>query len=141
MKFCVIYQRTSHNAHSPVRVVEQSTGQGVGWINRYLDREYVRRLANTTMRTFAYNLLHFVRWWESVHHTGEIREVTLPSPRPDYVRFRINNRGLPFTMKTAWPSPSAPSATVPNVPAKSPAVSSLLARPWARAASSDSRLR
>src|SRR5437764_7238318 len=67
MKFCVIYQQTSHNAHSPVRVVEQSTGQGVGWINRYLDREYVRRLANTSMRTYAYNLLHFVRWWESVH--------------------------------------------------------------------------
>src|SRR5207237_6708853 len=69
MKFCVIYQQTSHNAHSPVRVVEQSTGQGVGWINRYLDREYVRRLANTSLRAYAYNLLHFVRWWESVHHT------------------------------------------------------------------------
>lgn len=39
MKFCVIYQQTSHNAQSPVRVVEPSTGQGVGWINRYLDRE------------------------------------------------------------------------------------------------------
>src|SRR5712691_8705124 len=74
MKFCVIYQQTSHNAQSPIRVVEQTTGREVGWINRYLDREYVRRLANTTLCTYAFNLLHFIRWWESVHYTGDIRE-------------------------------------------------------------------
>ena len=72
MKFCVLYQQTAHNAQSPIRVIEQTTGRAVGWINRYLDREYVRRLANTTLRTYAHNLLHFVRWWESVHHTGDI---------------------------------------------------------------------
>src|SRR5258708_3633005 len=33
MKFCVHYQQTSHNAQSPVRVVEQTTGRGIGWIN------------------------------------------------------------------------------------------------------------
>ncbi len=101
MKFCVIYQQTPHNAHSPVRVVEQSTGQGVGWINRYLDREYVRRLANTTLRTFAYNLLHFVRWWESVHHTGDIRGGDLTeSTLLDYVRFQSSqqSRGSPSTI-------------------------------------------
>jgi hypothetical protein len=81
MKFCVIFQQTSHNAQSPVRVVEQTTGRGVGWINRYLDREYVRRLANTTLRIYARNLLHFVRWWESVHHIGDVREGDLASPR------------------------------------------------------------
>ena len=101
MKFCVIYQQTPHNAHSPVRVVEQSTGQGVGWINRYLDREYVRRLANTTLRTFAYNLLHFVRWWESVHHTGDIRGGDLTeSTLLDDVRFQSSqqSRGSPSTI-------------------------------------------
>ena len=45
MKFRVIDRQTSHNAQSPVRVIEQTTGREVGWINRYLDREYVRRLA------------------------------------------------------------------------------------------------
>ncbi len=74
MKFCVLYQQTADNAQSPIRVVEQTTGRAVGWINRYLDREYVRRLANTTLRTYAHSLLHFVRWWESVHHTGDIGE-------------------------------------------------------------------
>ena len=76
MKFCVLYQHPAHNAQSPIRVVEQTTGREVAWINRYLDREYVRRLANTSLRTYAYNLLHFVRWWESVYHTGDLREGT-----------------------------------------------------------------
>ena len=90
MKFCVIYQQTSHNAQSPVRVVEQTTGREVGWINRYLDREYVRRLANTTLRIYAHNLLHFVRWWESAHHTGDVREGDLiESTLLDYVKFPV----------------------------------------------------
>jgi integrase len=89
MKFRLIHQQASHNAQSPVRVVEQTTDREVGWINRYLDREYVRRLANTSLRTYAYNLLHFVRWWESVHHTGDIQEGDLTeSTLLDYVRFQ-----------------------------------------------------
>jgi len=96
MKFCVIYQQTSHNAQSPVRVVEQTTGREVGWINRYLDREYVRRLANTTLCTYAYNLLHFIRWWESVHYTGDIREGDLTeSTLLDYVRFQSSQQPRP----------------------------------------------
>jgi integrase len=89
MKFRLIHQQASDNAQSPVRVVEQTTDREVGWINRYLDREYVRRLANTSLRTYAYNLLHFVRWWESVHHTGDIQEGDLTeSTLLDYVRFQ-----------------------------------------------------
>jgi integrase/recombinase XerD len=93
MKFRVLYQQTPGNAHSPVRVVEQTTGREVGWINRYLDREYVRRLADTTLRTYAYNLLHFVRWWESIHHTGDIVEADLTeSTLLDYVRFQSSQQ-------------------------------------------------
>ena len=72
MKFRLI-QQTSNPAQSPVRVVEQTTGREVGWINRYLDREYVRRLADTSLRTYALNLLHFVRWWESRSSHGRHR--------------------------------------------------------------------
>lgn len=89
MKFHVIYQRTAGNGQSPVRVVEQTTGDEVGWINRYLDREYVRRLADTTLRIYAHELLHFLRWWESVHHTAGIAENDLSeSTLLDYVRFQ-----------------------------------------------------
>jgi integrase len=96
MKFRLIHRQTSHNAQSPVRLVEQSSDREVGWINRYLDREYVRRLANTTLRTYAYNLLHFVRWWESVHHTGDIRKGDLTeSTLSEYVRFQSSQPRRP----------------------------------------------
>jgi integrase/recombinase XerD len=96
MKFCVIHQQTSHNAHSPMRVVEQTTDRGIGWVNRYLDREYVRRIADTTLRTYAHNLLHFVRWWESVHHTSDIVEGDLTeSTLLEYVKFQSSQQPRP----------------------------------------------
>src|SRR6266849_2520782 len=96
MKFCVIHQQTSHNAHSPMRVVEQTTDRGIGWVNRYLDREYVRRIADTTLRTYAHNLLHFVRWWESVHHTSDMVEGDLTeSTLLEYVRFQSSQQPRP----------------------------------------------
>src|SRR5467141_4257614 len=96
MKFCVIHQQTSHNAHSPRRVVEQTTNRGIGWVNRYLDREYVRRIADTTLRTYAHNLLHFVRWWDSVHHTSDIVEGDLTeSTLLEYVRFQSSQQPRP----------------------------------------------
>ena len=130
MKFCVIYQQPSHNAQSPFRVVEQTTHRGVGWINRYLDREYVRRLANTTLRIYAHNLLHFVRWWEIAHHSGDIGEGDLiESTLLDYVRFQTSQQPL-LSLRpsmTAWLSPIAPFATnFPMLPARSPVVFSKL---------------
>jgi integrase/recombinase XerD len=96
MKFRVIRQKTPSGAHSPIRVVEQSTGQGVAWINRFLDRECVRRLANTSLYSYAHSLLHFVRWWESVHHTGDISEADLSkSTLLDYVRFQSSQQPAP----------------------------------------------
>lgn len=79
-----------------MRVIEQTTGQEVGWINCYLDREYVRRLSSKTLRTYAYNLLHFVRWWASIHHTGDIVEQDLSeSTLLDYVRFQSSQQSRP----------------------------------------------
>ena len=97
MKFRVIHQKTPSGAHSPYQVIEQTTGQGVGWINRFLDREYVRRLADTSLYSYAHSLLHFVRWWESVHHTGDIsREDLTESTLLDYVRFQSSLRTRAF---------------------------------------------
>lgn len=89
MKFRVIDLQTSQNSRSPVRVIEQSTGQEVGWVNRYLDREYVRRLADKSLRLYALNLLHFVRWWASIHGTGDVSERALTeSTLLEYLRFQ-----------------------------------------------------
>jgi integrase/recombinase XerD len=88
MKFRVIDLQTSPNSRSPVRVIEQSTGREVDWVNRYLDREYVRRLADKSLRLYAHNLLHFVRWWATIHHTGDVLEGDLTeSTLLEYLRF------------------------------------------------------
>ena len=96
MKFQIIYQRASSNGQSPVRVVQQATGREVGWINRFLDREYVRRLADTTLRIYAHELLHFLRWWESVHHIADMAANDLSeSTLLDYVRFQSGQQPRP----------------------------------------------
>ena len=96
MKFRVVREKTAPGAHSPIYVIEQGTSKGVGWINRYLDREYVRRLANTSLYSYAHSLLHFVRWWESVHHTGDISEAGLTeSTLLDYIRFQSSQQPPP----------------------------------------------
>jgi site-specific recombinase XerD len=96
MKFRVISIKTAAGAHSPFRVVEQDSGREVGWINRYLDREYVRRLANKSLYSYAHSLLHFVRWWENVHHTGDISEADLAdSTLLDYIRFQSSKQPPP----------------------------------------------
>ena len=96
MNFRVVQQKTPPGAHSPYQVVEQTTGRGIAWINRYLDREYVRRLANKSLYSYAHSLLHFVRWWESVHHTGDIFEADLAdSTLLDYIRFQSSKQPPP----------------------------------------------
>ncbi len=89
MRFHVIQPQKSNSAQSPIRVIERDTGREVSWINRYLDREYVRRVANTTLRACAYSLLHFVRWWESTHHRAEVVESDLSeSTLLEYLKFQ-----------------------------------------------------
>ena len=100
MRFHVIHAQTPNPAQSPFRMVEHETGREVGWVNRYLDREQVRRLADTTLRSCAFALLHFVRWWESLHHTGDVREADLTkSTLLDYLKFQCSHQP-PFSGST-----------------------------------------
>jgi site-specific recombinase XerD len=89
MTFRIVQQPASNPARSSFRVVERSTGREVDWINRFLDGESVRRVAQTTLRSYAHDLLHFVRWWDSIHHTEVITESALTeSVLLEYVRFQ-----------------------------------------------------
>jgi integrase/recombinase XerD len=96
MKFRVIRQPVPSGARSPIRVIEQDTGREVAWINWYLDREHIRRLAEKSLYSYAHSLLHFVRWWESVHHTGDISQQDLTeSTLLDYLRFQSSRQPPP----------------------------------------------
>ena len=52
---------------SPYRVVSEPGGQEIGWVNRFLDRECVRGLGELTIRSYAFALMGFVRWWFQTH--------------------------------------------------------------------------
>ena len=93
MKFRVLHQPSSTPARSPFRIVEQSTSREVDWINRFLDRESLRRVADTTLRSYAHDLLHFLRWWESVHHSEALSPDALTeSTLLDYLRFQSSQQ-------------------------------------------------
>ena len=77
MTFRVVHKPSNNHARCPYRVVEQATGREIDWINQYLDYETLRRLADTTLRTYAHELLHFLRWWEGVHHTDMVAKDAL----------------------------------------------------------------
>jgi integrase/recombinase XerD len=83
------------NAQSPFRVVEQR-GREVEWINRYLDQERVRGVADSTLRSYAHDLLHFLRWWATTQRTCAITEQALTEATLlDYIRFQVNEDPAP----------------------------------------------
>lgn len=90
MRFRVAQQHGLSNAHSPFRVVEQS-GREVEWINRFLDQERVRGMADSTLRSYAHDLLHFLRWWAAARKNDSITEKALTeSTFLDYIRFQVD---------------------------------------------------
>lgn len=96
MTFRMLHQPGSDPTRSPVRIVEQNTGREVDWVNRYLDMLSLRRMAPLTIRGYAGALLHFLRWWESAHHTATISpEVLTDSVLLDYVRFQSSQQPPP----------------------------------------------
>ncbi len=95
MRLLVVQQRGLSNACSPFRVVEQ-TGREVEWVNRYLDQERVRGVADSTLRSYAHDLLHFLRWWATVHKTSAITQPALTeSTFLDYIRFQVSQNPPP----------------------------------------------
>lgn len=93
MIFHVVNRPSANPASCPFRIVEQRTGREVDWVNRYLDMECLRRLAPLTLRSYSQELLHFLRWWESVHHTGALTTDALSdSTLLDYVRFQSSQQ-------------------------------------------------
>ena len=96
MTFQMIHSTNGGNARSPFRVIEQPMGREVDWINRFLDRECVRRLAENTLRSYAMDLLDFLRWWDSMNHTVAIREEALSATvLMEYLRFQTGEHPQP----------------------------------------------
>lgn len=96
MTFQVIHSQNVSIARSPFRIVEQPMAREVEWVNRFLDREFVRRLADATLRSYAMDLLHFLRWWASVNQTDAISQSALSATvLLDYLRFQAGHYPQP----------------------------------------------
>ena len=80
MNFIVVYPTSIQQpAQSPFalssrRPAAKLTGSIGTWIASTFAAWRTRRL-----RTYAHDLLHFLRWWESVHHTDDVAKVPLPN--------------------------------------------------------------
>ncbi|HEY6345619.1 MAG TPA: tyrosine-type recombinase/integrase [Bryobacteraceae bacterium] len=77
---------------SPFRVVDEQERE-LEWINRFLDALCVRGIAPLTLRSYANQLLHFVRWWSrqpGVDVTGPALRQFTESTLIDYVRDQVN---------------------------------------------------
>ena len=95
MMFRVVQSMAVNNAQSPFRIVDQSERE-IPWVNRFLDRQRIRGVADTTLRSYAYDLLSFLRWWADTHGSvlmdeGLVSESTLL----DYIRFQAAQNPRP----------------------------------------------
>jgi len=68
-------------------------GQEIVWANAFLDAQRIRQLSLRSLRAYAYDLLHFARWWlqQPVQPLAEMTESTLLN----YVRHQLDQEPKP----------------------------------------------
>jgi integrase/recombinase XerD len=75
----------------PYRLLDDAHHQ-VAWANDFLDAQHVRQLSPRSLRAYAYDLLHFARWFQGPHNAlSALTESTLA----DYVRHQLNQQPQP----------------------------------------------
>lgn len=92
MTFRTLQRADLPASSSPFRVVDEN-GRELAWINRFLDTLCVSGTAPLTLRSYANQLLHFVRWWSRRPGVDTV-ELALQqfteSTLVDYVRDQVN---------------------------------------------------
>jgi len=75
----------------PYRLLDEQD-QEIIWVNDFLDAQHVRQLSPRSLRAYAYDLLHFARWFQSQpQDLSALTESTLL----DYVRYQLNQKPRP----------------------------------------------
>src|SRR5215471_18472945 len=78
-------------AACPYRLLDDVDHE-IAWANDFLDAQHLRQLSPRSLRAYAYDLLHFARWFQSRPQTlSEITESTLL----DYVRHQLSQQPQP----------------------------------------------
>src|SRR5215831_8890813 len=82
---------------SPVRLADNQ-GREIEWANRFLDAQCVRGLQLLSLRSYAYGLLHFIRWWSrqpNIDVQYLAAEQFTESTLVDYVRDQLQEQPKP----------------------------------------------
>jgi len=91
MKLFLVYQPSALASVSPYRLLAEH-GQELAWANAFLDAQRIRQLSLRSLRAYAFDLLHFARWWtQRLRPLSAIDETTLL----DYVRSQLDLQPQP----------------------------------------------
>lgn len=93
MNFRLLALPCSPPSASPYRLVEERNGE-VPWANGFLDAQRLRGLSWRSLRAYAYDLLHFLRWWSRSQPPQPLSQLT-ESMLVDYVRFQLDTLPQP----------------------------------------------
>jgi site-specific recombinase XerD len=75
----------------PYRLLDEQRHE-ITWVNDFLDAQHIRRLSPRSLRAYAYDLLHFARWFQGQpQNLAALTESTLL----DYVRYQLNQQPQP----------------------------------------------
>jgi len=93
MKLFLVYRPTVLASVSPNRLLEEH-GQEIAWANAFLDAQRIRQLSLRSLRAYAYDLLHFARWWSQPPLPVPLSEIDEAS-LVDYVRSQLDQEPPP----------------------------------------------
>ena len=63
MKLKLVERPSVPPSASPYRLLDER-GQELAWANDFLDAQRLRQLSLRSLRAYAYDLLHFARWFQ-----------------------------------------------------------------------------
>jgi integrase/recombinase XerD len=92
MKLFVAYRPSVPASASPYRVLVHG-GQEISWANDFLDAQRLRQLSLRSLRAYAYDLLHFARWW--LQDTDRLLTDLNQHLLLDYVRTQVQQQPSP----------------------------------------------
>jgi integrase/recombinase XerD len=91
MKLTLVERPSVPPSLSPYRLFDER-GQEVAWANAFLDAQRIRQLSLRSLRAYAYDLLHFARWFhDPPRPLSQITQSTLL----DYVRHQLDQQPQP----------------------------------------------
>ena len=97
MTFHAIRRSDLGAGRSSIRLVDDH-GREIEWANRFLDAQCVRGLQTLSLESYAYTLLHFLRWWSRRPGVDAMRftaEQFTESTLVDYVRDQLGEQPKP----------------------------------------------